>query len=83
MGQAPVFVSPKDSLDADRCSVQGLAPLDLQHCVLMILRMEDTIVLLSLPHPTAPAWYQVLVSKSQDIPDSPMRASKEGTWMWF
>lgn len=49
--QAPVFVSPKDSLDPNRCSIQGLAPLDLQHRVLMILRMSDIIVLLSLTHP--------------------------------
>lgn len=36
-GQAPVFVSSQDSLDADRCFVQGLAPLYLQQSVLVIL----------------------------------------------
>lgn len=82
MGQTPVFVSPKDSLDAGRCSVQGLAPLDLQRCVLMILRVGEITSCLPLPRPSTPAWDQVLVSRVSYVPDSPTRTGKGRTLMW-
>lgn len=77
MGQVPVFVSPEDSLDADRCSVQGLAPLDLQHCVLMILRMGD-IMLVPLPHTSALLGASFWSLEVSYVPDSPTSLAKEG-----
>lgn len=75
MGQAPVFVSPENSLDADRCSIQDLAPPDLQHCVLVILRMGDIIVLLPLPPPLPLLGTGSWSPEVSFVPDSPMRTS--------
>lgn len=49
-GLAPVFVAPQDSLDADCCFVQGLAPLYLQQNVVAFLGQERPHHV-AAPHP--------------------------------
>lgn len=48
---APVFVASQDSLDADCCFFQGLAPLYLQQSVVVILGRKKSHHVAATPHP--------------------------------